>query len=328
MTCMVYVLRECGEWAEALKLGRELIDSDTAIWVAEGTRRGDPRRSGEAELGPADARVLARHGLPRWATTTCTVDTITGLARVAAIEGDAQETGERCRALLALWEEQRGPPLRHQGSALGRRLLQPAGRPRPGARLRRGARADLLGDRPQRCPRRPRAVRHRRDRARRPATPIPPPSSSLTRWSCTAASTCPTSAPRSSCGRAWRSRRCGQRELALERLGDADPTAKPPRRPTAGGGGGRRGGRARRVDRGAPGTPAAADANGAGLSRRELEVVRHLAVGRTNREIAQELFLSSRTVDMHVRNILRKLDCRSRVEASQRAGELGLLEPS
>ena len=57
-------------------------------------------------------------------------------------------------------------------------------------------------------------------------------------------------------------------------------------------------------------------------------MVRHLAVGRTNREIAQELFLSSRTVDMHVRNILRKLDCRSRVEASQRAGELGLLEAS
>jgi DNA-binding CsgD family transcriptional regulator len=75
------------------------------------------------------------------------------------------------------------------------------------------------------------------------------------------------------------------------------------------------------------GTRAAADANGAGLSRRELEVVRHVAAGRTNREIAQELFLSPRTVDMHLRNVLRKLDCRSRVEAAQRAGELGLLEP-
>ena len=70
---------------------------------------------------------------------------------------------------------------------------------------------------------------------------------------------------------------------------------------------------------------AAADADGAGLSRRELEVVRLVAVGRTNREIAQELFLSPRTVDMHVRNMLRKLDCRSRVEAAHRAGELGLL---
>ena len=73
------------------------------------------------------------------------------------------------------------------------------------------------------------------------------------------------------------------------------------------------------------GSRAAADAEGAGLTRRELEVVRLVAVGRTNREIAQELFLSPRTVDMHVRNILRKLDCRSRVEAAHRAGELGLL---
>jgi DNA-binding NarL/FixJ family response regulator len=62
-----------------------------------------------------------------------------------------------------------------------------------------------------------------------------------------------------------------------------------------------------------------------GLTRRELEVLRFIAVGRTNREIAQELYLSQRTVDMHVRNILAKLDCRSRAEATHRAGELGLV---
>ena len=50
-----------------------------------------------------------------------------------------------------------------------------------------------------------------------------------------------------------------------------------------------------------------------------------VAVGRTNPEIAQALFLGRRTVDMHVRNILRKLSCRSRVEATHRAGELGRL---
>jgi DNA-binding CsgD family transcriptional regulator len=73
------------------------------------------------------------------------------------------------------------------------------------------------------------------------------------------------------------------------------------------------------------GTRAATEHDRAGLSRRELEVMRLVAVGKTNREIAAELVVSTRTVDMHVRNILAKLDCRSRVEAASRAGELGIL---
>jgi ATP/maltotriose-dependent transcriptional regulator MalT len=64
-----------------------------------------------------------------------------------------------------------------------------------------------------------------------------------------------------------------------------------------------------------------------GLTRRELEILRLVAVGRTNREIAHQLFLSPRTIDMHVRNMLAKLGCRSRTEATGRAHELGLLEP-
>jgi DNA-binding NarL/FixJ family response regulator len=62
-----------------------------------------------------------------------------------------------------------------------------------------------------------------------------------------------------------------------------------------------------------------------GLTRRELEILRLVAVGRTNREIARDLFLSPRTVEMHVRNLLSKLDCRSRTEAAGKAHELGLL---
>ncbi len=73
------------------------------------------------------------------------------------------------------------------------------------------------------------------------------------------------------------------------------------------------------------GRRAAAEHETAGLSRRELEVMRLVSVGRTNREIAHELFLSPRTVDMHVRNILLKLSCRTRTEAAARASELGLL---
>jgi DNA-binding NarL/FixJ family response regulator len=73
------------------------------------------------------------------------------------------------------------------------------------------------------------------------------------------------------------------------------------------------------------GRRAAGDLERGGLTRRELAVLRFLAVGRTNREIARELFLSPRTVDMHVRNILAKLDCRSRAEATHRALDLGLV---
>jgi DNA-binding CsgD family transcriptional regulator len=76
------------------------------------------------------------------------------------------------------------------------------------------------------------------------------------------------------------------------------------------------------------GRRAARDFDGAGLTKRELEVLRLVAVGRTNREIARELFLSPRTIDMHVRHVLAKLDCRSRTEATSKAHKLGLLEPA
>jgi DNA-binding NarL/FixJ family response regulator len=75
------------------------------------------------------------------------------------------------------------------------------------------------------------------------------------------------------------------------------------------------------------GRRAAADHEAAGLSRREVEVVRLVAQGLTNREIAARLVLSTRTVDMHVRNILSKLRSRTRTEAASRAADLGLLDP-
>ena len=63
-----------------------------------------------------------------------------------------------------------------------------------------------------------------------------------------------------------------------------------------------------------------------GLTRRQVEVARLVADGLTNKEIAQKLYLSTRTVDMHVANILDRLDCRSRSEAVRKAGEIGLLD--
>jgi DNA-binding NarL/FixJ family response regulator len=73
------------------------------------------------------------------------------------------------------------------------------------------------------------------------------------------------------------------------------------------------------------GQRAAAEHESAGLSRRELEVLQLAADGLTNREIAERLVLSIRTVDMHMRHILAKLRCRSRTEAARRASQLGLL---
>jgi len=117
----------------------------------------------------------------------------------------------------------------------------------------------------------------------------------------------------------------GQRQTAIERLTDAYRTARKlgaqPLATLA----------ARRLEELGEraeqrlGRRAAGDLEASGLTRRELEVLRFVAVGRTNREIARELYLSPRTVDMHVRNILAKLDCRSRAEATHRAAERGLV---
>jgi DNA-binding NarL/FixJ family response regulator len=61
------------------------------------------------------------------------------------------------------------------------------------------------------------------------------------------------------------------------------------------------------------------------LSDRELGVLRLLADGRSNREIAAELFLAEGTVKNHVTNVLSKLGARDRTQAALRARALGLL---
>jgi DNA-binding CsgD family transcriptional regulator len=61
-----------------------------------------------------------------------------------------------------------------------------------------------------------------------------------------------------------------------------------------------------------------------GLTARELEVLRLLAIGRTNRDIAAELFISAKTASVHVSNIMSKLGVASRVEAAAVAYRLGL----
>jgi len=75
-------------------------------------------------------------------------------------------------------------------------------------------------------------------------------------------------------------------------------------------------------------SPATARSSGGsdtfGLSKRELEVLGLIAKGRTNREIGDRLFISQKTVGVHVGNILAKLGVSGRVEAAAVAIRLGL----
>jgi DNA-binding NarL/FixJ family response regulator len=60
-------------------------------------------------------------------------------------------------------------------------------------------------------------------------------------------------------------------------------------------------------------------ANPAGLTARQVEVLRLVATGLTNAEIAERLFISAKTVDHHVSAILVKLGTATRREAAEKA---------
>jgi DNA-binding NarL/FixJ family response regulator len=75
------------------------------------------------------------------------------------------------------------------------------------------------------------------------------------------------------------------------------------------------------------GTPAAAAiaVRSLGLSPREVEVLGLVALGRSNGEIAEELFISRKTASVHVTHILDKLAVSNRVEAAMVAARVGLV---
>jgi DNA-binding CsgD family transcriptional regulator/tetratricopeptide (TPR) repeat protein len=74
------------------------------------------------------------------------------------------------------------------------------------------------------------------------------------------------------------------------------------------------------------GAPAAAGPDRLGLTDREFEVLRLVAAGQSNREIAGGLFISAKTASVHVSNILAKLGVASRGEAAARAHSLRLFD--
>jgi DNA-binding NarL/FixJ family response regulator len=69
---------------------------------------------------------------------------------------------------------------------------------------------------------------------------------------------------------------------------------------------------------------ASARGNPAGLTARQLQVLRLVVAGRTNVEIADELVVSPRTAEHHVAAVLAKLGAASRRDVASRAAELGL----
>ena len=78
----------------------------------------------------------------------------------------------------------------------------------------------------------------------------------------------------------------------------------------------------------AAGDPRSAERDSFGLSPRERDVLALIARGRTNREIGTELFISERTVGVHVGRVLAKLAVSGRVEAAAVAIRLGLANPA
>ena len=314
VTCLAYVLRERGEWSRAGELCRELIGAGSSAWVAEGLlgaihafqgKLASARRMLAASL--ASSEPLGHYHM--W------VDATAGLAYTAAAEGALDEAAEHCRRLLERWDDSEDHHYSiwglHWASAFMARRGDRAGVHVCAEALTRiasttghayalaalahaiGETALLEGDVDAAAEQLSRAVEIYRGLD----VPFERAQVELRAGVALAGA--------------------GEREAALERLGDAYRTArKLGARPLAseaarevaalGESVTRRGGRA----------AAGADPDGTGLTRRELEVVRLIAVGRTNRDVAQQLFLSPRTVDMHVRNILRKLDCHSRVEAA------------
>jgi DNA-binding CsgD family transcriptional regulator len=324
VACMAYVLRELGEWPRTIEICRELIDThdgDGVRTIADGAL--GYIRGLRGELGPARRQLTAGlESARRLDILSMQVDCAASLALIADFDSDQGEALERCRFLLTRWEESEDHHYAVWGLRLAASLFAQAGRSDEAHACADGltriatdsghgdalaALAHALGEialadgEPELAAEQlGRAVElHRSLR-------IPAERAQILHRAGVALAA------------------AGERELAVERHAEAYRLARQlGARPLAG-----RAASAieelgesveQRLGR------SAADGEGGPLTRREIEVVRLVAEGRTNREIAAELFLSPRTVDMHVRNILAKLDCRSRVEASIKAGEAGLL---
>jgi DNA-binding CsgD family transcriptional regulator len=318
--CLCHVLRQRGEWRRSLALGRSLIEDPAVdeksraiagsvmsqIHGSRGERR--PARSRALEAAPV-VRQMGVLGAQQECSWT--------LARLELLEGAHEAALEHCRDILARWEE--SDDLHYSLNALAwsagvfaehgqdgdlHRVVHALttiaagnGNREALALLARG-----LGELARAEGQPEAAVEHfRRALDLHQEIELPHDRAELLVSAAAAA------------------RAAGRDEQAREWLADARAQAR------------RLGARpllalAERAlaELGAEGAQGSASA---GLTPRQLQVIRRVAEGRTNREIAAELYLSVRTVDMHVRHSLIALGCRSRIDAARKAAALGLLEP-
>ena len=326
LACMAVVLWQTGDWTGAERVCRDVIASSEAttharavadgilglLWATRG-RPGSARPHLEASL--ALARRIELVAMELFATW--------GLAIVDRQEGDEEAAAERCRELLARWDrtEERHyvvPMLRwvasfyadrHDAGAVRAcaealaRIAAQTGQPEAVAALglALGEAARLDEDPPSAADHLERAMEVLSERD------LPLERAEIGRRLGLAL----VEAGRRSdgmrvlVGAARAARRLGAAPLAAMIADDVR-------------------GLGESVERRLGRREAARLADG-GLTRRELEILRLVARGMTSREIGEGLFISTRTVEMHVGSALTKLDCRTRAEAAQRVVSLGLL---
>ena len=73
------------------------------------------------------------------------------------------------------------------------------------------------------------------------------------------------------------------------------------------------------------GVPVSQDPQSVKLTRREIEVLTLVIEGKSSKEVADQLFVSKRTVDFHLANIYDKLNVTNRVQAFREATRRGLI---
>ncbi len=328
LSCMAYVLRELGDWDQVEQLCENLIaegETPDATLVADGVLGAVLAWRGH---GDEARRLLVRclETATRLDVVSMLCDSAAALAWLADAEGDRDRAHELCRLVLDRWSRSQDHHYAVWGLRWSASWLARNGEAADARACAEGLSAIAAAGHHEALA----ALAHalRRDRARRGRR----------------SSSRPAAEP---CGRAPRGTRHPVRASADPATGRRGagggrrardraraPVGEPIAHAAHAGRGtarrrGRRGGRrasARSLED-QLGRRAAATHEHGGLSRRELEVMRLAASGLTNREIAERLVLSTRTIDMHMRNILAKLRCRTRTGGRTTGLRAGAAEP-